>query len=504
MARALSTPDSVGVSIVAGAAATVLSRAAGLARGIALAWLMPASQFGLLGLAMLVVNAMLPAVSAGLYEGAVRYAPLHEAAGTLRRFALQAFGWGGAVALGLCLALLPFSGPVGRFLFSAAGQTATPGSTDTATLASVAAIYRAMLACLLILTAYHISLGFFKGLRIFRALGAIEVTHAAVFTVAAVGAVYFMDRTATNVLLAYALSVLLCTLGALIVLRRRVAETEAPARIRHGRAPARTLLLYSGWSAVTAVSMQFALLYPVWFVLRRADAETAGAYQGLRMFLQFVQIGASLLAGIVAANATRTWESQGASPAQRQLRFLSRRVLVVLLMGSVVMSLMQTPIMFTLPSSFRLARAVYDPTIVYFLLIGLAALLGVRLQLAEKPAAVTLAWLLGCAVSMIAAPMLFKYLGAGRSNSHAALLAATWAGILGGMATILVIEMSVIRKGLDWDACAAVLVAVGVLCAFGWPLGGPVVIVTTVILRRRKALTLEPSDSAAPRSGRQN
>ena len=91
MARSdsLYSADSVVTSIGASAAVSVVSRLIGLVRGIALAWLIPQAQFGLFGVALLIVNVLLPLCSAGLYEGIGRYVPLHESAGTLRAFVIR-------------------------------------------------------------------------------------------------------------------------------------------------------------------------------------------------------------------------------------------------------------------------------------------------------------------------------------------------------------------------------------------------------------------------------
>ncbi len=78
----------------------MVSRFVGLFRGVALAWLIPQGQFGLFGVALLVVNVLLPVCSAGLYEGVTRYVPWHESAGTLRRFLVRS----SVLAVGLALA----------------------------------------------------------------------------------------------------------------------------------------------------------------------------------------------------------------------------------------------------------------------------------------------------------------------------------------------------------------------------------------------------------------
>ena len=89
--------------------AAIGQRGLGLVRGIALAALMPMDEYGLLGVAILVANLLMPACSAGLYDGVARYAPHHESTGTLPRFVARAGGLALAIALITTVLLFVFA-----------------------------------------------------------------------------------------------------------------------------------------------------------------------------------------------------------------------------------------------------------------------------------------------------------------------------------------------------------------------------------------------------------
>ena len=183
--RRLFEPDSVAVSVSVNSAALILQRGLGLVRTIILAWLLAAEQFGLFGLALLVINVLLPLFNAGLHEGVLRYAPLHERSGTLRPFVarcgvlLAVFSAVSAVVLLLCGELLEPT------LFETARALAAAGS-DAAGTVETTGLLRASLACVVSLAGYQTLTGLLKGLRMFRAGSVAELSTALLFTLFAV------------------------------------------------------------------------------------------------------------------------------------------------------------------------------------------------------------------------------------------------------------------------------------------------------------------------------
>jgi O-antigen/teichoic acid export membrane protein len=464
----------VGASVAAGVGATALSRGVGLLRGVVLAWLMPASQFGLLGLAMLVVNVMLPVVSLGLYEGAVRFAPVHEAAGSLRRFVRRSLWLGASIAIASTFGIWMFSETIGPFLFSAASHASSGKSEPPESDVTSVWMLRSILPCLIALNVFHIAAGCTRGLRMFRALGLADALHSLLFTALAIAAVWVVSQTAPAVMTAYALAGLVAAGYALTMLARR-AEPSPDRRIQVGEsAPPISMLGYSGWSAATALLVQFALMYPVWFILRYADADCAGAYQGLRLFIQFLQVGAVLLTGIVFAHVARSWEIEGRDAALKRWRRMTQRTVLALLVGAVGMSLLRWPAMRILPVALRSAEIVYDPMILYFMVVGLAGLLATRLLLVARPGWVSLAWVLGVGVTIGATPQLFALVLSEQKAAFAAMSAATWAGAIGGVVTVasLLAIAVFVRLPFEWDT--SLLVAAAISSGFGWRVAGPI------------------------------
>ena len=160
--------DSIGVSLGASSVAAAGSRVIGLARGIALAWLIPQAEFGLFGIALLIINVLLPVCSAGLYEGVTRYAPYHESAGTLRRFIIRSGVIVAGIAVVSTAVLALFTGPVSWALFSTAASTQADLAESLGDV-SLHSLTRASLACVVSLAAYQVFLGLLKGLRMFTA-----------------------------------------------------------------------------------------------------------------------------------------------------------------------------------------------------------------------------------------------------------------------------------------------------------------------------------------------
>src|SRR5262245_25353946 len=81
---ALFEATSVAGSISVYLPATVAFRLINFARIVLLTWWMPQAEFGLFNIVLPVINVLTPLCSLGLADAVARYAPLHEARGSLR------------------------------------------------------------------------------------------------------------------------------------------------------------------------------------------------------------------------------------------------------------------------------------------------------------------------------------------------------------------------------------------------------------------------------------
>jgi len=475
--RNLYRADSITTSLGATVLASVGSRAIGLIRGIALAWLIPKGEFGLFGVAQLVANVLLPLCSVGLYEGVARYAPLHESARTLGRFMRRVCLLVLAVALPATAALYLLAGPVGSVLFSNA-QLVAGITRQSEAPAGVAGLTRSVLACVLALVAYQTLLGLLKGLRMFRALAAAELLSAILFTVLAIVGAMAGYRNASALMFVYAVScivpILLIAPGVSLSIRNVQVR---PRTVR--RTPKISLVTYSGWAATTAVMWHALSYYPMWYLLKVSDSDTVGTFHAMRIITQLVQVVAAMLIAVLAANITRLWEHEGRTVAAPRLAALTKAAVLSLLVGAAILSLAQPIMMHVFPSSFAEGSKAYDPLVLFFLLVGVVGLIAIRLNLLEQPLRVSAAWLGGALVNVIVSYLLLDSIGS--SHGLNALQLAAWAGVAGVTTALFLCIMFIHRGMLGLDRPALLLIAACFSVGLGWRIGLPAVLLTLVV-----------------------
>ncbi len=465
--------DSVATSVGLSAAASVISRLIGLARGVALAWLISQAQFGLFGVALLVVNVLLPLCSAGLYEGVTRYVPFHESAGALRKFVIRSSVLVFGVTLAVTVILGLLAQPVGSVLFSAA-RLATGPDMPAGENSAGGALMLVSLACVLTLALYHTLLGLLKGLRMFRAFSAAELLSAFLFAVLAVAGALRGFTTARALIAAYATACVVAVLVFTPGLLARLPRGDQPTG-RESSRPTSSLLTYSAWAAGTAILWHALAYYPMWYLLKVSDSETVGTFHAVRIITQFVQIGAVLLIAVVAANVNRLWEHDGREVAEPRMRVLTKACLIALIAGASILSVLRPIVMRLFPSKFAVGAAAYDPLILFFLLVGIVGLVAVRLNVLEKPRHVCLAWLIGAVVNVAVSYLLLgPAADATTSTQVSALQSAAWAGVAGVTAALVVCIGLVRMERLALDLPSMVLVVAAFSVGFGWSVALPV------------------------------
>ncbi len=510
----LYSPDSIATSVGVSGATTVISRLIGLGRGIALTWLIPQAQFGLFGVALLIINVLLPLCSAGLYEGVARYAPLHEAAGRLRIFIIRSSLLVIGLALTVTVILSLCAEPVALALFSTARLASTP-DTLPVEAALLAHLMQASLFCALVLAAYHTLLGLLKGLRMFRAHSAAELVTACLFTLLALIGALCGFGTARALVVAYALScaagVLIFAPGLIMAGRPRAgahaeigekAPTQshhATPRIQSGRGSRSALLTYSLWAAGTAVLWHALSYYPMWHLLKVSDGRTVGTFHAVRMVAQFVQIGGVVLTAVVAANVNRLWEHEGRDAALPHLTLLTKACLVSLIAGATVLSLARPVVMRLFPSTFAEGEAAYDPLVLFFLLVGIVGLVAVRLNLLEKPRLVCFAWLAGVVVNVAASYALLGSFADTGWTARSALSSTAWANVAGAATAMIVCVGLVRRERLALDAPTGVLIVAAFSVGLGWP-AAVVVLILVIATAFATDLLFSPRERATLRA----
>ncbi|RJP36410.1 MAG: hypothetical protein C4547_07245 [Phycisphaerales bacterium] len=461
-------PDSVAVSVSANAAAQAALRGVGLIRNVVLAWLIDPAQYGLFGIAMLVLNLLLPLCSLGLYEGIARYTPVYELDGTASRFARRVVLASMALAGAVTAAVLLGSGWIGPWAFSQVSAVAA--AEAAASQAEAVSLMRASTLCALTLAMYHVMVAFLRGLRMFRVIALAELATALVFTASAIAAAglgfgraivpigcYAAANVASIVLLAPAL--------------RRAMHRLPPPGTRAARAPGPRLaavLRFSLWSAGTAAAWNAMLFLPAWYLLRAVDRPTAGYFFGTRLIPHMVQYAGALLVSVVYAHATRAWERDGREAAVPLLDFLTRASLIALLVGTALLSVARPLLVRVFPDAYAAGVVAYDPLLALFMLSAVAGLLSVRLNLVERSSRVCISWAIGFAANLAAIYVLLEPRpGLSVVTAAQALTGAAWAGVLGVAAACAAMLVLVRPHRLSPDGRTWVLILAALAPAFG-------------------------------------
>ena len=488
--------DPIPVSVGAMTAATIVSRLIGLLRTTALAWMIPQAQFGLFGVALLAVNVLVPICSAGLYEGVMRYAPLHESQGTLRRFVSSSSAWLIGITAVSALILFSFAAPCSVLLFTTTG--AARGAQGTADAAAPVNLMHAAILCVVALAAYQSLIGLLKGLRLFRAIAVAEVLSAVLFTVLALAVAGAGYATASALIASYAVACLVAVVLLAPGLIVRCGSGFPPADHRHhgesragtvsenrqsptlrcaknGAPPGTTagFLSFSVWAALAAVAWHALAYFPMWYLLKVTGSETVGAFHAVRTITQLVQVGAVVLTGVVAAHVTRVWEHEGREPAIAHLTTLTKGTLVLFLIGANALSVCRPWVMRIFPSTFDVGAAAYDPLVLFFALVGVVGLVAVRLSLVKKTRLTFLAWLVGTGVNVIASYLLIQP-SDGSASAAGALVAAAWAGVAGVTAALGICVALATRERLGLDRPTLLLAAATFSLGLGWALSLPI------------------------------
>ena len=468
--RQLFQPDSVSRSAGVYTVATVGQRGLGLLRNLVLAWLLSEAEYGLLGLALLLANLLLPVVSAGLYEGAQRYAPQHETAGSLAAFARRLLVTLGAISVTVALALIGLAPWLGSLLF----QTAGAGSAQAVEVPASAtvALTRTVAVCVLTLAVFHTLIGWLRGLRLFRAVSAIEVGAAVVFTAGAIVCPLAGADSAAAVVWIYTASNLAAVAFAWPGVRQVL--THQPAAVPTGdvealppQAARGRWLAFSLWAAITALLWHGLAYVPAVFLVRAAGAQTVGWFHGIRTIGQLLQVAGVTLAALVTAHVTPTWERGERTRARQQLDAFTLAALLVLLGAATVLGVAKPLLLRLLPAAFTAAGGAYEPALLSFALIGVAAISAIRLNLLERPRLVSLAWLVAVGVAAGTAHAWVQEPGPA-ADAGKLVEAAAWASVAGTAAACVVLAVLVAACGQALRGQAYACVAGLVLVGLGW------------------------------------
>jgi len=357
-----------------------LTRLVGLGRAVLLIWLLPVEEFGLLSVALLIVNVAQPLCSLGLNEAIARYVPHHEARGSLLPFVRGAGRL--VLAAGLILtALLAVGGPfLGEVLLGSrlAGDVYRSDPSQR-----MGVIITISAATTLSLVAYWLVGSVLRGLRLFRALSAMELSSSLLFAAMAAGAVLGGWRSAEAILGCYLLSVLAPGSVFGLSCMRRLRSWPGQHADKTDAAQ-RGLLRYGLWLAAATVMWQLLQYWPMWYLNKAGSKELTAVYAGVRVIAQLVMVGAGAITTVVAASVTRTWETRGWEAAEAQLRLAIKSVGLGLLSVCAVAALCRGWLIGLFPTAYEAGGPILPVLLGNFMVVGMVGLLVVWFGLIEK------------------------------------------------------------------------------------------------------------------------
>ncbi len=395
--------------------ATALFRLIGLGRNILLTWLMYSQvEFGLFALALVVINLLNPLCSLGLYEGVTRYTPAYETRHMLRAFLARVIPLVVGVAAITCALLMAVNRDLGPLLFQSVSLK--PELTRVAYLRSVGLMMNVVYATFTLIV-YFLALSVLKGLRMFRALSLMELTHGVVFTVLAILSVILGHRTATAVIACYMMSLwiaLACfALPACLHLAMRT-DQDVPLDAEPFY---RKILAFSLWAAMAAVMWQGLQNYPFWYLNRVHGGDAAAVFGAMRTVTQYVVVAAAAVAIVVMTSVTKTWEAQGPRPAERMLSVSFKACALALLTGCAVLVLLRGPIVLLFDPRYRQGADLIPVLLLTFSIAGSLSFLSIHFTLIEKTRFLFWPWTVGLASNAFLGVVLVRELALhGRCN----------------------------------------------------------------------------------------
>lgn len=487
--RAESLTQSLGVYLPA----TLVARCVGLGRGIVLAWLISEIEFGLYQIGLLAIILLQPLLSVGLTDAMARYVPLYETRGVLRSFLQRSVMMALGITAALSVMAIALARPLGRFLF----ETLSSGEAPAAGAQTYVGLAWVVVGATAGQIAYFLCWSVLRGLRMFRAVSLLELAQSLVFTGLAVSMAVAGWRTAGVLLGGYGLVLL----GAALVFTPGLAKVvndeasssppEPLADSPLGWPMAARLLKFSSWVALATLAWQGLQYYPMWHLHKTCgqEGEVTAVFAGVRLLTQGVLVAAVAVVTVVQTSVTKTWEAHGREEADRRLVVAFKVTALGLLLAAAAMTLAGPLIIRLLPRGYAGGVEIIPPLLVFFLLCGELALLGIHFHLIERTRTLFIVWLVGLVASIgIGVGMVRPGLA-----PAIALSSAAWAGVLGvsiGLLTMIVV-LRLSRRPIDVGACLLIggsyLPALpGVWLAVSLGIGTLLIVMTSAVLTRQE------------------
>lgn len=435
--------------------ATAAFRLINFGRILLLTWCMAEKQMGLLNLLLMIVNVMIPLFSFGLNEAVARYAPMYEERGALAAFFRRSLQIVTLFTLAACALLALFADRVGAFLFGDSPADPVVQMTlqsDARSLTVAAAVVIALSVW------YFYMLAILKGLRMFRVLSRLEVSHAVLFLLGAVVMILLKKLSALVLTAIFGLSILLPVAYYGLRLSRTLhawPRQLSPLGETHF---ASKLLRFSIWTALSGVTWQLLQGYATWYLNRTHGEFPVAVFSTVQKIAQLVLIGAVAVSTVAMTTVSKTWESRGSDAAERQLSLAFRGTGIALFFVCAILALGKDFVMRIFPASYAPGGETMPLQLLFTLLAAYLSFLPAHFNLREKTSHAFLSWAIGIGLNALLAFWLT------RPGTESIVKSELWKSMESGALLIFAPAFFDLMglHGAAWCAAIAMIVATAV------------------------------------------
>ena len=327
----LFSADSLSANLRLYSLANFIFRAIGFARMFLLIWIMEKTQVGLFSVALTFANFAGSMVLLGAPSALERYIPFYQNTNQLRAFLRR--------IIPICLAIVVLGVVVLAlnidFVSSIVFSLTSFGSGDPQVAAQFSQLTAACIAAIFAAACFHTVVSCLKGLRFFRAVAALELTHALLFTILAVVLLLGYLRQPIVVLSAQALSMALTAalVGMLLLLNLR-SSTDQNQPMSSSRYLSR-FAAFAAWGLPGTVTWRLLILFPLWYLNRIHGPGTTGIYWAYFTVVNIIFFIAVPFWSVMNIHTVRSWVQAkyelARTTAERSFRAFSLLLLLLCL-----------------------------------------------------------------------------------------------------------------------------------------------------------------------------
>jgi O-antigen/teichoic acid export membrane protein len=434
--------DSLADTMLILLALTVVQRLVGFGRSVLLCrWLDP-EQLGEWDMAFGFLVLAAPAAVLGLPGSFRRYVEHYRQRGQLRSFLRQTTLFTAALTLVAVGAIDRASGWFSQLIF---------GREDCVHLVRLSA------AGLALVIAYNVLTELFSSLRLFRLVSILQFVHSLLFALLAVALVLWWRTAADSVVIAYAVACLVCSLAAIVWLRRAWEALPATtSRLSQGTLLAK-LMPFAIWVWATDwLTNAFDIVARYMIVhhsgLDAAEALTqVGNYHSARVVPLLLVTIAGMLASAALPHLSHDWERGDRRSVSDQTNLMFKLITFGLMAGGVAILIFE-PLLFDVAFGGKYAggRAILPGTLVACVWFGVIGIAHTYLFCAERAMLGSLAVLLGIVVNVGLNLLLLPQYG---------LAGAVAATAVANVTALAVTYVFCVRCGLRFDPGVWIILA---------------------------------------------